>query len=165
MSGVVHKWGYFLIPEILSVIADAWHLWVEVLLSIKTSSLKITLSCFLRSVLCLLFPLQPFVCGWLLFPCRSARRNLPLYEWVTANFYCIFSDETGNKVFTETGTSPGLPSSICNTPLSAVIIIGPFSISVLDYCFFNIAQMFLKKVTAEQDKATLRLELFSQSDF
>lgn len=59
----------------------------------------------------------------------------------------------------ETGTSPGLPSSICNTPLSAVIIIGPFSISVLDYCFFNIAQIFLKKVTAEQDKATLRLEV------
>lgn len=78
---------------------------------------------------------------------------------MTANFYCIFSDETGNKIFTEAGASPGLPSSICNTPLSAVIIIGPLEISILDYCFFIIAQIFLKKATAEQDKATWRLQI------
>lgn len=126
LSGVLDKWGYFLIPQILSVLLLMSGIFGFgfFLLSFVTRSLESTFYCFLRSVPSPVYS-SSAPCLAILFPSRFAKRTFPLYRRVTANFYCIFSDENGTSLYRNRNISRAPYSVlICNTSLSAVVIMG-----------------------------------------
>lgn len=98
LSGVLDKWGYVLIPQILSVLLLMSGIFGFgfFLLSFVTRSLESTFYCFLRSVPSPVSS-SSAPCLAILFPCGFEKRTFALYRRVTANFCCIFSDKNRNK--------------------------------------------------------------------